>query len=94
MPEGMAGDVPDLDEQISQNFTELLDLQSKIVMYSRDMAARAILLAETFELQAERAREIAQMHEEGTQMAAKILGDIIVAEQGFELNDEEEDDDN
>lgn len=81
-----------IDDKIESNFTELMDLQHKIVMHSRDMAQRALLLAETFELQAERAREIADLHEQGTQMAAKIFGDIIVAEQGFEVSEEEEDD--
>lgn len=82
-----------ISEDVERNFTELMDLQHKIVMYSRDMSQRALLLAETFEAQAEKAREIAQLHEEGTQVAAKIFGDIIAAEQGFTVEEEEEDDD-
>jgi hypothetical protein len=85
-------ETPDIDEQITTSFTELMDLQHKIVMFSRDMSQRAVVLAEAFEAQAAKAREIAELHEEGTQLAARIFGDIIVAEQGFEAEEEEDDD--
>lgn len=83
----------EIDGKIKAGWGEILDLQSKIVIFSRDMADRARQLAEAFEMQAERCHEIAALHDEGTQIAAAMFADIIVAEAGQDFLDDKEGDD-
>lgn len=81
----------EVDNQLNQTYSDLLDVNQEILQSSREKAQRIQELRELYLDQAARCEEIARLHILGAQIVGSTFGDILANEWG--VSSEEVDDD-
>lgn len=83
----------DIDEAIHETYSDLMDVNHRIIMRSRRQAAKIEQLLELYAEQIQRLNDLRDLHIEGARALSETIGEILATEWDLSDEDTDEEDD-